>query len=614
MFDLAWWKSITKTFTCRTLILQTLVLGLVVSTLVTGCSKKDSSTIEAEVVVPQPEPVEEVSPPQAVQILHQSLDRYQPQVRFLSPRNERVLQDNQLEVKIQVQNLPIFQDENSDLGPHVQVILDNLPPQTLYDLTQSLVLSDLEPGTHTLRAFAVYPWGESFKNDGAYDQITFHIFTRTPANNPNPQLPLLTYNEPQGTFGGEPVLLDFYLHNAPLHVAALESPDDAVEDWRIRATVNGDSFIVDQWQPIYLTGVRPGKNWVQLEFLDEVGEPLDNVYNNTARIFTYDPKAADFRSRLLRGDLSLAQARSIVDPDYIPGAPMPPLPGTEPEVIESEVVEAAAPDTVTEDITPESEDMTSEEAPAEELSLKAITLEEISAEAETESAETGVENSELEATPQEILEEIAATETSEEAEATEPTEPTKPAAENTIEDEVETVTENASEETGVTEVMTEEATEETQAIDSEPVDNGLADSSEDQPEPDTDISNVVLPDTDSTETETQVISESGSPELEFPELAFSEPESSVVELEATESSELASELEILTTEIPEILDGEPSDFTEIPVETVPAPAQTDEAPMATDVAVDNVSNKLNAALGWVKRLLQGIQERLQSLR
>ena len=116
------------------------------------------------------------------------------------------------------------------------------------------------------------PGTKSFKNDGAYAQVTFHVFAKTQENSPDPKLPLLTYSRPQGAYGAEPILLDFYLTNAPLHLVAQENDKDDIADWRIRATVNGESFVIDRWQPLYLKGFKPGKNWVQLEFLDEKGQ------------------------------------------------------------------------------------------------------------------------------------------------------------------------------------------------------------------------------------------------------------------------------------------------------------------------------------------------------
>ena len=86
------------------------------------------------------------------------------------------------------------------------------------------------------------------------------------------QVPLLTYSRPQGSYGAEPVMVDFYLTNAPLHFVAQDNPADEIRDWQIRCTVNGESFVIDRWQPIYLKGLKPGKNWVKLELIDEKGQ------------------------------------------------------------------------------------------------------------------------------------------------------------------------------------------------------------------------------------------------------------------------------------------------------------------------------------------------------
>lgn len=275
----------------------------------------------------------EVSPPEAIQQLRQTLETYQPQVKILSPQPDEVLQDDKVTAQFQVQDLPIFKNSELDLGPHLHVILDNQPYIAVYDSKAPLVLPDLAPGTHTIRVFASRPWHESFKNEGAYAQTTFHIFTKTDDNNPNPAQPLLTYSRPKGSYGAEPILLDFYLTNAPLHLVAQENPQDEIADWRIRCTINGNSFVLDRWEPIYLKGFKPGKNWVQLEFLDEQGNPVKNVFNNTVRVITYEPKGKDTLSRLIRGELSADAARGIVEPNFtavtetkptpVPTAPVP---------------------------------------------------------------------------------------------------------------------------------------------------------------------------------------------------------------------------------------------------------------------------------------------------
>ncbi|MGQ9870464.1 MAG: hypothetical protein ACUVQO_06655 [Leptodesmis sp.] len=277
----------------------------------------------------------ETAPPEILQALRQDLEKYQPQVKIVSPRSQEVLKDTRVAVQFQVTDLPIFKDKKLELGPHLHVLLDNRTYQAIYDISQPLVFENLEPGTHTLRAFASRPWHESFKNEGAYAQTTFHILTKTQENSPDPKLPLLTYSRPQGSYGAEPILLDFYLTNAPLHLVAREAKKDDIADWRIRCTVNGKSFLLDQWQPIYLKGFKPGKNWVQIEFLDEDGKLVPNVFNNTARIITYEPGGQDSLAKLMRGELSLEEARSIVDPNY-KLAPKP-LSTSSPEPIETPV-------------------------------------------------------------------------------------------------------------------------------------------------------------------------------------------------------------------------------------------------------------------------------------
>nr|WP_225938707.1 hypothetical protein [Kovacikia minuta] len=267
--------------------------------------------------------VSETSPPTVIQELGQALEDYQPQVTILHPKPNEVLSDNSVDVRFQVKDLPIFKDEKLGLGPHLHVLLDNRTYQAVYDINQPLVFADLEPGTHTIRVFASRPWHESFKNEGAYAQTTFHVFTKTEENRPDSALPLLTYSRPQGNYGAEPILLDFYLTNAPLHLVAQESAQDEIADWRIRCTINGESFVLDRWQPVYLKGFKPGKNWVQLEFLDEKGNLVNNVFNNTARVINYEPDGKDSLSRLMRGELSLAAARGIVDPNYVPEEPKP---------------------------------------------------------------------------------------------------------------------------------------------------------------------------------------------------------------------------------------------------------------------------------------------------
>jgi len=310
-------------FTAAVLILGLASCGARPAELPNSRNKSGSATAQVN-------RISEVSPPEAIQKLRQALEIYQPQITILNPLPDEVLQDINVSVQFQVKDFPIFKEENLGVGPHLQVLLDNQPYAAVYDINQTLTLSDLEPGTHTLRVFAARPWEESFKNEGAFAQTTFHILTKTEDNKPDQTLPLLTYNSPQGSYGAEPILLDFYLTNAPLHQVAQENSQDDIPDWKIRATVNGESFAIDQWQPIYLKGFKPGKNWVQLQLIDERGNIVKNAFNNTVRLVNYQPLGQDTLAKLVRGELTAAETRGIVDRTY--QAPKPkPTPTPEPK-------------------------------------------------------------------------------------------------------------------------------------------------------------------------------------------------------------------------------------------------------------------------------------------
>ncbi|MEL6902686.1 MAG: hypothetical protein AAFP07_17220, partial [Cyanobacteria bacterium J06606_4] len=272
----------------------------------------------------------EVAPPGILLDLAALTEQYQPQVAIASPKANQVIDEARLKVKLSLRGLSIYKDETIGLGPHLQVVLDNQPPRSVYDLDEPLVFAGLTPGTHTLRAFAAKPWGESFKNPGAYAQTSFHVFAQTGENTPDAQQPLLTYNEPSNTYGAEPVLIDFYLSNAPLHDIARQSKTDDLVDWQIRCTINGQSFTFNQWKPIYVKGLKPGQNWVQLSLVDAKGNLIPNAFNSTIHTLTYDPEQRDSLAKLVRGELPIEQVGRIADPSYEPPAlPVEPAPPAE---------------------------------------------------------------------------------------------------------------------------------------------------------------------------------------------------------------------------------------------------------------------------------------------
>lgn len=288
-------------------------------------------------------PLSEVNIPESIAKLAPSLEKFQPQVKILSPQPNQILNDDRVTVKLQLNNLPLFKSPKLGLGNHLHVILDKQTYQGVYDLTQPLEFKNLTAGTHTLRIFASRPWHESFKNRGAYAQTTFHVFTKTAENNPDLQQPLLTYSRPAGTYGAEPIMLDYYLTNAPTQSVA-NSSSESIPAWKIRATVNNQQFIIDRWTPVYLQGVKLGKNLVRLELVDDRGQPILNVYNDNVSIINYDPQSQDSLAKLVRGEINPDLAQTIVDPNYIATKPISiptptPTPVPTPAIVAPPIVE-----------------------------------------------------------------------------------------------------------------------------------------------------------------------------------------------------------------------------------------------------------------------------------
>ena len=304
--------------------LASLVMAIALCFYLTACGSDQKTETKTAVQKNATTAITEVSPPAEIQRLSRLLDRYEPQVSILSPKPDQVLDDTEVSVKFDVKSLPIFKNADFGLGPHIHVTLDNQEYKAVYDLNQTATFDHLSAGTHTIRAFASRPWHESFKNEGAYAQTTFHVLTKTGENTPATKTPLLTYSRPVGSYGAEPIMLDFYLQNAPLHLLTqdLDKAEDINNDWKVRATIDGQSFTFDRWEPMYLKGFKQGKNWVKLELIEEDGDAIANVFNSTAHLIDFQPNGQDTLSRLISGE-KIANIEAIVNPDYVPPTPEP---------------------------------------------------------------------------------------------------------------------------------------------------------------------------------------------------------------------------------------------------------------------------------------------------
>ena len=164
---------------------------------------------------------------------------------------------------------------NSGKGQHIHLIVDNGPYSAHY---VDEFEAPLEPGRHVVLAFLSRSYHESVKAPGAAvlttvgdgDGIEF-----------DPEAPHLFYSRPKGTYTGSDIdnlMLDFYLVNADL----------GADGYRVRATVNGQEFLIDTWQPHVIRGLTPGEATVQLELLDGEGDAVPGPFNQVTRTVTLE--------------------------------------------------------------------------------------------------------------------------------------------------------------------------------------------------------------------------------------------------------------------------------------------------------------------------------------
>jgi hypothetical protein len=293
---------------------------------------------------------QEVAPPLAVQQLQEALDGRRPRLEILSPADGALLPAGPWTLRLQVEDWPLVDAGPLGLGPHLVVQLDGDPPLPLTGT--STTMRPLEPGSHRLTVYAARPWGEAVKGPGASRQIRLHRVAANPLSQPAPGSPQLIAVSPRGTAAGTPLLLDWLLLEAPLQ--NLRSGDAS---WRLRVSLNGDSFLIDQQTPLWLEGWRSGSNAIQLDLLDGLGEPLNSPFNSLVSEVILEPGAAAPRwqgGRLQPGELAILLGEApppvALDLEPDPEPETEPMPEPEPETaadpapeVATEVVTGAGP-------------------------------------------------------------------------------------------------------------------------------------------------------------------------------------------------------------------------------------------------------------------------------
>ena len=161
-----------------------------------------------------------------------------------------------------------FKLANSEKGQHIHLIINNDPYYAKYTNNFS---QSLNAENNVILAFLSRSYHESVKNKNAY------LITQIgESNSIDLSKELLFYSRPKGTYKGEStkkVLLDFYLVNTQI------SPDGN----KVRATIEGKEFLIDEWSPYYIEGLPKGEISIKLELIDRYGKLINTAFNPSER-------------------------------------------------------------------------------------------------------------------------------------------------------------------------------------------------------------------------------------------------------------------------------------------------------------------------------------------
>jgi hypothetical protein len=204
--------------------------------------------------------------------------------------------------------------------------IDNRAPLRLSESNGNRLtvrIDDLEAGSHRFSAWAAYPWGEAVQAPGASIQGNLHLWQKLQGTQPERDAPLLVPVSPAGEQGLQPLLVDWLIWNAPLQ--NLREGDGR---WRLRISIDGDSFLVDHQEALWLKGSNgAGSHEIQMELLNGLGEPITPVFNNQLSHLkaASGPKPGWMRPRLTESQLArLSGSPEPEVPEVVESSPEPP--------------------------------------------------------------------------------------------------------------------------------------------------------------------------------------------------------------------------------------------------------------------------------------------------
>jgi len=167
---------------------------------------------------------------------------------------------------------------NSAKGQHIHLIVDNGPYAAKYDANFKLPMGH---GDHYILGFLSRSYHESIKTKNAHWLRKAHVHGGKLEGAKEVTEPMLFYSRPKGTYTGkadtEKVMLDFYLANVVLG-----------SQFKVKASINGEEHMIENWQPYYIEGLPMGENTITLTLVDGNGATVKTPLNPVTRKFTLE--------------------------------------------------------------------------------------------------------------------------------------------------------------------------------------------------------------------------------------------------------------------------------------------------------------------------------------
>lgn len=269
----------------KTLQLSITMLLLVVVTISCKGEKKETTTKDAEKTEEK-----KTTEPEKVKITLEKLEgspAYADAILAMdAPADTKITNVGEVDFNFTMNNYELGKQTegpnatllaNSGKGQHIHFILNNQPYSAHYTPTFK---KEIPEGVHHLVAFLSRSYHESVKNENSVVVKKLEVGENPQdAHSLDMNAPTLIYSRPKGTYKGkdtENLLLDFFVLNTKLSETG----------HKVRATINGEAFIITEWAPHIIKGLPMGKVTIQLELLDENGKLIPGPFNNVTRTVT----------------------------------------------------------------------------------------------------------------------------------------------------------------------------------------------------------------------------------------------------------------------------------------------------------------------------------------